>query len=78
MDLHDIGTRVQFLRLNKANMCQKDFAELIGIDRTYLSKIEAGKQNFTLDTFLKICKGLNVSPCFFFNFEIIAANNEGE
>jgi aspartate racemase len=45
------------LEITQDDLCQK-----LGIDRSYLSKIENGKINPTLDTILKIASALNISP----------------
>lgn len=42
------------------------------IDRTYLSRIESGKKNITVEMLIKICEdGLGVSVKDFFDFEKI-------
>ena len=61
-----IGLRIKELRLTKANMSQNDFAKKIGIDRTYLSRIESGRHNITIDTIITICDALGVSLSAFF------------
>lgn len=66
MDLVKIGEIIRFLRLNKVNLSQEDFAKKIGLERTYISKIESGKKNLTLETLNVICEGFNMSiPEFF-------------
>lgn len=61
-----IGLRIKELRLTRTNLSQNDFANKIGLDRTYLSRIETGKQNLTLDTIASICSCLGVSLSAFF------------
>lgn len=61
-----IGMRIKELRISKKNLSQNDFACLLGFDRTYLSRIENGKQNLTMDTIIKICNYLDVSLSEFF------------
>jgi len=61
-----IGKRVKELRISKTSLSQVDFAKILGFDRTYLSKIESGKQNITLETMILICEKLNVSLSAFF------------
>ena len=61
-----IGLRVKELRLTKANMSQDDFARKMGIHRTYLSRIESGKYNVTIDTIILICESLDISLSDFF------------
>lgn len=69
MDQKVIGERIKFLRTSLLNMSQEDFAKKIGLDRTYMSKIEAGKQNLTLETLNKICEGLGITLKELFNFD---------
>jgi len=63
-----IGERIKFLRTSLLNVSQEEFAKKIGLDRTYMSKIEAGKQNLTLDTLNKICDGLGITLKDLFDF----------
>lgn len=46
-------------------MTQKEFANLIGIARPTIAKIEVNAQNINLDLLLKICLGLKLSPVDF-------------
>ena len=72
MNLKMIGNRIRFLRINYTNLSQEDFAQTLGFDRTYISRIEVGKQNVTVETLIKICeKGLKISMEDFFNFDKI-------
>lgn len=62
-----IGQRIRELRISKTNMSQEDFAAKIGMDRTYLSKAESGKQNLTIESICLICSGLSISLNEFFS-----------
>ncbi len=62
-----IGQRIKELRISKTNLSQEDFAKKIGLDRTYLSKVENGKQNLTIESISLICSGLNISLNEFFS-----------
>lgn len=75
-----IGQRVRELRISKTSLSQEDFASLIGLDRTYLSRVESGKQNLTLESISIICSGLHISLSEFFGpFKDIESNgNENE
>jgi transcriptional regulator with XRE-family HTH domain len=42
-------------------MSQRRFALMIGMDRTFLSTIERGRQNVSIDTFDRIAKGLGMT-----------------
>lgn len=67
MTLNDVGDRVKELR-SKQNLFQKELALICGFDRTYLSRVESGKQNITIEKLFVICEKLNVSLKEFFNF----------
>lgn len=61
-----IGCHIKELRTNKLKVSQNEFARNLGVDRTYLSRVESGKQNITIDTLELICNELNVSLSDFF------------
>ncbi len=63
-----VGYRIKELRINNLNMTQEEFAKLLNYDRTYLSRIESGKQNITLDSLEHICNLLNISLKEFFMY----------
>ena len=69
MELNAVGHRIKDLRLSRTSLSQSEFAHLIGLDRTYLCRVESGKQNLKMDTLLKICNGLGVSIKEFFDFK---------
>lgn len=77
MNLKDIGLRIKFIRINKMNYSQEDFANLVGVDKSYICRAENGKQNLTLDNLIKICDGLNVSLSDFFDFNNVEIINGG-
>jgi transcriptional regulator with XRE-family HTH domain len=55
----NIGNRIKILRESK-NMSQQDLADLCNFDKGDMSKIESGKANPTLKTFLIISQALEV------------------
>lgn len=61
-----VGKRIKELRIIKKELNQEELAEIIGCDRTYISKIESGKQNITLENLNDICNALDVSLSEFF------------
>ena len=65
--LEKIGNRIKELRINKLKITQEEFAKVLGVDRTYLSRVESGKQNLTLNTLIDICSKLEVSLSEFFD-----------
>jgi len=54
-----IGLRLKELRRAKS-MTQEMLSEKVGISSKYLSSIERGKENPTLDTLIKLAIALNV------------------
>ncbi len=63
------GSRVKELRL-QLNLSQEAFAYKAGIDRTYVTGIETGRRNVSLQIIEKVIKGLEVTPTTFFNSPI--------
>ena len=54
------GERVRALR-KKKGWTQVEMADYLGLDRSYVSQIENGKRNITLDTLDIMARGLGVS-----------------
>lgn len=61
-----IGKRVRDLRITKTDLNQEEFSKKINLDRTYLSRLESGKQNITIENLNNICNGLGISLKEFF------------
>lgn len=59
-ELKKIGRNIALLR-KKQKLTQEDFANLAGMDRSYLSEIENGHKNPSVTTLLSISQALNVS-----------------
>jgi transcriptional regulator with XRE-family HTH domain len=57
--LERLGKSVRFFRQRKG-LSQEKLAELAGIDRTYVSPIELGKQNPSFEIIYRIAKVLDV------------------
>lgn len=68
MLLKEVGLRIQELRKERLNLTQAEFAKRLGYDRTFLSRVERGVQNITLETLDKICDGLGITIKEFFNY----------
>lgn len=51
--LSALGNQIKRLR-ESAELSQKDFAEKCGLDQAQLSRMEAGKMNFTISSLLQI------------------------
>lgn len=62
-----IGSRIKELRLSNTALSQEDFCKDLGMNRSFFSRIESGKQNITLETLLEICAKLGVSLSEFFS-----------
>lgn len=60
-----IGNKLKEIRKNKG-LSQEKLARIVVLDRTYISRVEAGKINITIDTLYVLCKGLNISLTAFF------------
>jgi len=56
------GDRVRQLRKEKGWTSQEAFAHHIDLDRTYVSGVERGVRNPTLDVIVKLAHGLGVKP----------------
>ena len=55
-----LGKKIKKLR-KASKLSQKKFSLMVNIERGYLSKIEKGKRNATIDIIEKIADGLDVS-----------------
>lgn len=62
-----LGQRVKQLRLQKG-LSQEALAERCGLDRTYVSGIERGVRNPTLEVLHIIASGLNIDLANLFVF----------
>jgi len=58
--LAHLGDRIRKLR-KKHGWTQVEFAERVGIDRSFLADVERGKRNISILNVELIAKGLNVS-----------------
>lgn len=67
---NEIGYRIKYIRENNLNLSQKSLAKKCLLDATYISRVEKGKQNLTIETFGQICEGLGMTVREFFDFEI--------
>ena len=55
-----LGARIRSLR-KAENLSQKKLALMVGVERSYLAKVEAGKRNPSIDIIEKIAHGLGVT-----------------
>jgi transcriptional regulator with XRE-family HTH domain len=61
------GEKVKAIRKSQ-NVSQEKLAELAELDRTYISDIENGKRNVSIETVFKIAKALEMPMISFFEF----------
>ncbi|WP_416443462.1 helix-turn-helix domain-containing protein [Leucobacter sp. HNU] len=59
------GARVRELRTERG-LSQEDLANRAGLDRTYVSGVERGVRNPTLDVIARLATAFAVSPAEFF------------
>jgi DNA-binding XRE family transcriptional regulator len=57
----NFGTNLRKIR-DARNLSQEQLAELCGVHRTFIGRIERGETNITLLTLFKVAKALEVSP----------------
>ena len=55
-----LGLRIIKLR-REQNMSQREFAQMVGINRTYLIDVEHGRRNIAFDNMMKIAGGLDIT-----------------
>lgn len=61
------GEKVKAIRKSQ-HVSQEKLAELAELDRTYISDIENGKRNVSIETVFKIAKALDKPMVSFFEF----------
>lgn len=68
MDIkYQLGKRVKQLR-NNLGITQDELADLVGLDRTYITSVECGRRNISIVNIEKLAKALNVTLKDFFDF----------
>lgn len=67
MDIKEkVGQRIRFLR-KELNLSQEALALKSEVDRTYMTDVENGRRNVSLEILERIIKALEVSITEFFN-----------
>lgn len=56
------GERLRDLRQERGWGSQEAFAHHVELDRTYISGLERGRRNPTLDVIVKLARGLDTTP----------------
>lgn len=64
----EYGKKVRTIR-NSKKVSQEKLAELADLDRTYVSDIENGKRNVSIETIYKIAKALETRLIDFLNID---------
>ena len=62
-----VGQRIKELR-TKQGLSQEEFAFKCDLDRTYITSLERGKRNISLENLEKIAKAFSMTLSEFFNF----------
>ena len=62
-----LGQKIRELRESQ-NLTQEKLGDMIGISQDYLSRIEQGKKNPTVNLLYKIAGGLGVQVCDLIEF----------
>lgn len=62
IDIREIfGKRVRYYRKNR-KLSQEQLAELCDLHPTYIGQLERGEKNASLETIMRVCEGLSISP----------------
>lgn len=62
-----VGQKIRVIR-NELNLSQEEFAEKVGLHRTYIGQVERAEKNITLKNIHKICYALKIDPKELFDF----------
>jgi transcriptional regulator with XRE-family HTH domain len=64
--MNDLSDRIRLLRTSQS-LNQKQLAELVGITQPFLSDIEKGKRNPSIEVLQKLCDALGCSADYLLN-----------
>ena len=68
MDIREkVGKRVKELR-NKVGISQEELADMVELDRTYITSVERGRRNISIVNVEKLATALKVTLKDFFDF----------
>lgn len=56
-----LGEAMKRARLQRG-LSQEAFADVCGLDRSYIGQVERGEKNISLESVLRVANGLNVKP----------------
>ena len=57
---YNLGNRIRLLR-NAQDLSQRDFSQMVQINRSYFADVEHGKRNVSIDNLIKISRGFGIS-----------------
>ncbi len=77
MDRGSIGQRIRAVRKSRG-VDRKEIASILGADVSYVTKIEKGGANFTIDKLLKIAEHMKVQPYEFFSESPLIPREEAD
>jgi transcriptional regulator with XRE-family HTH domain len=64
-----LGRRIRLLR-KQEGYSQEEFADLVGLHRTYIGAIERGERNVSIDNIAKMANGLDLKISFLLEIEL--------
>jgi transcriptional regulator with XRE-family HTH domain len=70
-----IGDRIRQLRKDRG-LSQEKFGDISDLHYTHLGSIERGEKNWSIDTLIKVAKGLNVDIADLFTFPMLPADTK--
>lgn len=73
--VNSIGLAIRHFR-KAQNLSQEDLADRSGLDRTYISGVERGVRNITLDSLEQIIMALRITQTDFFALATQENNND--
>lgn len=73
--LKNISNTIRLFRINKG-LSQEQLAQLAELDRTYISGVERGTRNLTINSLERIIIALGISYDDFFNSLKVRGRNE--
>jgi transcriptional regulator with XRE-family HTH domain len=65
MSIAIVFGRILQEKRQEKGLSQEQLAQLCGLDRTYISLLERGLRQPTLNSLFSISKGIGISPCVF-------------
>ena len=70
MDIREkVGKRVKELR-NKLGVSQEELADMVELDRTYITSVECGRRNISIVNIEKLTVALKFTLSDFFDFDV--------